>query len=148
MRLTKLSVLCLQPNRCCLLPAIIEIMSKHTVSGGADLLEGILFTGLISYFLQFGSYVAASILGNAGGAQFTQCTNGLDELWYFVLVPVTIFAFAFMFTPHPRDLLGMVFHGMIAYCTNFGLAKAGVTSDLNYFVSASAVSLSAGICSR
>ena len=40
--------------------AIIEIMSKHTVAGGADLLEGILFTGLIAYFLQFGKYVAAS----------------------------------------------------------------------------------------
>lgn len=28
--------------------AVIEIMSKHTISGTADLMEGILFTGLIA----------------------------------------------------------------------------------------------------
>ena len=31
--------------------AVMEIMSKNTVSGTADLLEGLLFTGLIAYFL-------------------------------------------------------------------------------------------------
>ena len=41
--------------------SIIEIMSKHTVSGVADLLEGILFTELIAYFLRIGQFGATAI---------------------------------------------------------------------------------------
>ncbi|CAB9513206.1 pheromone-regulated membrane protein [Seminavis robusta] len=128
--------------------AVIEIMSRHTVAGGADLLEGVLFTGLISYFLQFGSYTAASILGDARATEFAHCDHGLDPRFYILLVPLTCAAFAIMFTPNLRELPGMAFHGILAYCMNYGLAALGATSDLNYFVSASAVSLSAGLCSR
>lgn len=123
-------------------------MSKHTVAGSADLLEGILFTGLISYFLQFGSFVAASIMGDAAATEFTQCTNGVDEYSYIALVPMTALAWTFLFTPNPRDLLGMAFHGILGYCVNYGLGRAGSTSELNYFISASVISLSAGISSR
>lgn len=42
----------------------------------------------------------------------------------------------------------MMMHGVLAYSINFALAKAGCNSELNNFVSASAVSLSAGILSR
>jgi len=129
--------------------AIIEIMSRHTVCGGADLLEGILFTGLITYFLQFGSYIASSIiLKQPHGADFAKCTNPVHEAWYIVLVPAGIISWSFMFTPNPRDLPGMVFHGMLGYCTNLGLSKIGFANEPNYFISASAVSLSAGIYSR
>ena len=123
-------------------------MSKHTVAGGADFLEGILFTGLIAYFIQFGSFVAAAIMGDGEATQFTKCTSGVDVYSYIVLVPIGALSWSFLFTPNPRDLPGMAFHGVLAYCVNFGLGKAGSSSELNYFVSASVVSLSAGIFSR
>lgn len=124
-------------------------MSKHTVSGGADLLEGILFTGLISYSLQFGSYAAVAIIGgNAEGDEFITCSNGLNELWYILWAPAAIFSWSFMFTPKPKDLPAMILHGLLGYWTNFGLAKAGVATDLNNFLSSAAVSLCAGIFSR
>ena len=58
--------------------AIIEVMSKHTVTGGADFLEGILFTGLIAYFLKFGQYTAVSIMGDPDNSEFLQCKHGID----------------------------------------------------------------------
>ena len=128
--------------------AVIEIMSRHTVSGGADLLEGILFTGLISYFLQFGSYAAAAMLGRTGTQELTQCTHGVDERWYFLFVPLACIAWAIIFTPYPRDVAPMAFHGLLGFCVNYSLSASGSTKDLNYFVSASVISLSAGIYSR
>lgn len=128
--------------------AIIEIMSRHTICGGADLLEGILFTGLITYFLQFGSYTASFILGNSHGAEFDACNNSVHGAWFFLLVPAATMSWSFMFTPNPRDLPGMVFHGLVGYCTNLALSKIGFASEPNYFISASVVSLSAGIFSR
>jgi uncharacterized membrane protein YjjB (DUF3815 family) len=127
--------------------AVIEIMSRHTVSGGADLLEGFLFTGLITYFLQFGSYTAAAMMGD-GAAQFSQCSHGVDKRWYFLFVPLACLSWAVMFTPYHRDLPGMTFHGLLGFCANYGLSALGLSSDLNFFVSASVISLSAGICSR
>jgi len=123
-------------------------MSKHTVAGGADLLEGILFTGLIAYFLRFGQYCAASIMGDAANTEFLQCNNGIDQLWYILFVPLAAISWSGLFNPTPRDLIPMAFHGVLAYGINFGLSQLGAANDLNNFVSASAVTLSAGMLSR
>jgi uncharacterized membrane protein YjjB (DUF3815 family) len=127
--------------------AVIEIMSRHTVSG-ADLIEGLLFTTLITYFLQFGSYTAASILGDGTAHEFTQCTHGMDKRWYFLFVPLACLSWAVIFKPYHRDLPGMTFHGILGFAANYGLTAMGASMDLNYFVSASLISLSAGIYSR
>ena len=127
--------------------AIIEIMSKHTVAGGADLLEGILFTGLITYFLQFGSYVASSIFG--AEAEFGVCTNGISEYWQILLVPMTTISWAFLFTPLPQDLPAMAFHGLLGYCTSKGLSTiGGMPANMTMFLSAASISFSAGVFSR
>jgi len=57
--------------------AIIELMSKHTVSGTADFMEATLFTGLIAYFLKVGQGTAAEILRN-GDYDFPACTDGIN----------------------------------------------------------------------
>jgi hypothetical protein len=65
--------------------AIIEIMSKHTVVREADLIEGVLFTGLIAYFLRFGQYVAvvaSSAMGDEDApttTKFATCTHLIEE---------------------------------------------------------------------
>jgi uncharacterized membrane protein YjjB (DUF3815 family) len=128
--------------------AIIEIMSRHTVSGGADLIEGLLFTTLITYFLQFGSLTSALILGDGSSQEFTQCNHGVDQRWYFLFVPLACLSWAIIFTPCHRDLPGMTFHGILGFATNYVLNAMGASMDLNYFVSATLISLSAGICSR
>ncbi|CAB9498910.1 Pheromone-regulated membrane protein 10 [Seminavis robusta] len=128
--------------------SIIELMSKHTVAGGADLLEGILFTGLIAYFLRFGQYMAASIMGDPENIKFEACTHGIDQLWYLLFVPLAALSWSGLFNPLPRDLLPMALHGVLAYGTNYGLSKVGASNELNNFVSASLVSFSAGLVSR
>jgi len=129
--------------------AIIEIMSKHTVAGAADLCEGILYTALISYFLRFGQYAAKEILRESSESlEFTVCTNGINDLWFLLLVPAAAVSWSGLFAPHYSDLLPMAYHGVLGYAISYGLTQLKVSSSLNNFVSASAISLSAGIISR
>jgi len=130
--------------------AVIETMSKHTVAGGADLLEGILYTGLIAYYLRFGQIAAKAISGvaEAADADLSFCSNGLDSRWFILFVPLASLSWSGLFTPYYRELLPMTFHGVLAYGSNYGLSKAGLSEQANIFVSASIVSLSAGIISR
>ena len=129
--------------------SIVEIMSKHTVAGSADLLEGILFTGLIAYSLRYGQHLAGSILGDPVGGEFLTCSHGINEYWYFLFVPLAALSWSGLFNPSTtRDLFLMGYHGILAFVFNFGLSKAGVTAEANNFLSALAVSASAGILSR
>ena len=61
--------------------SLVEIMSRHTVAGSADLLEDMLFSGWIAYNLRFGQCMMAVILQNADETKFEQCQNGVDEWW-------------------------------------------------------------------
>ena len=129
--------------------AIIEVMSKHTVPGGADLIEGIVFTGLIAMSLRFGQQAAIKIFGPAeDGHVYGNCRGGIDELWYILFVPVSSVAWAIMFNPNYRDLLPMSIHGCLAFSISYGLSLTGATNNMNLFIAASAVSFSAGIYSR
>ena len=128
--------------------AIVEVMSKHTVLGGADFLEGILFTGLIAFFLKFGQYVAAYIFGHLEGTDSVECTSEINERWYFLFVPLAAVSWSGLFMPNYRDLPLMTFHGVLAYAVNWGLAKRDVNEQLNNFFSSMCVTFSAGIISR
>lgn len=61
--------------------SIIEIMSRHTVTGGADFFEGVFFTTLIAYFLKFGQVAALQINGSPVNDAYLTCDNGVGE-WY------------------------------------------------------------------
>lgn len=128
--------------------AVIEIMSRNAVCGGANLLEGVLFTGLIAYFLQFGQYFAAMLTENDRGSDFPPCSNGINQLWYLFFVPAAALSWSGLFTPKYRQLPWMAYHGCLAYAVNWGLARAGANENLNNFVSASAITFSAGLISR
>lgn len=127
--------------------AIIELMSKHTVTGGADFLEGILFTGLIAYFLQIGQYCATVVMGKVG-SEFSTCSSGIDPYWYLLLVPLASLSWSGLFTPRKRDLVPMMLHGCLAYGVNYGLSRTSAGTNVNNFVSACAITTSAGITSR
>ena len=127
--------------------AIIEIMSKHTVAGGADLLEGILFTGLIAYFLKIGQYAAAQILGDSPKI-FLGCSHGIDKLWYFLFLPLAAVSWSGIFMPNYNDLPLMGLHGVLAYGVNWGLSRTHQNANFNNFISSLCVTLSAGIISR
>ena len=60
---------------------VSEIMSRHTVTGGADFLEGVFFTTLIAYSLKFGQFLAIETLGEPETDEYMQCNKGVSE-WY------------------------------------------------------------------
>jgi uncharacterized membrane protein YjjB (DUF3815 family) len=127
--------------------AVIELMSRHTVSGTADLLEGVLFTGLIAYFLRAGQTIAAALYGSATQA-FPLCTNGIPEIWYLLFVPLAAFSWSGLFVPRYEDLPGMCFHGCLAYAVSWGCSKSNMSDQGSSFIAATAVTFSAGIFSR
>lgn len=129
--------------------AVIEVMSRHTLSGSADLIEGVIFTGLIAFSLRSGQMAARAIL-NAGEDTDSAgaCDAAIDKFWYILLVPASSFAWSALFNPNYRDLLPMAFHGSLAFAINYILEEGGVTANVNLFCAATVVTFSAGVISR
>lgn len=130
--------------------AVIQVMSKHTVAGAADLVEGIIFTGLIAISLKFGLDGALSIMRVefSEDESYGVCASPIDKMWYFLIVPVAALAWSGSFNPHRGDLFGMACHGTLAFAINFVLDVVGATTNINLFVASMAVSFSSGIVSR
>ena len=127
--------------------SIIEIMSRHTVTGGADFLEGVFFTTLIAYFLRFGEYIAVEILGRPGSDEYRACDNGISEWWYLFFVPLAAICWSGLFNPNYFDLPFMAAHGILGYLVSWQF-YAGGTTNLNNFVAAMVVTFSSGLVSR
>ena len=130
--------------------SIMEIMSKHTVAGGADFLEALLFTGLIAYFLKFGFASAKGMLGidEFDEVDFSSCGNPISSYFYFLLVPLTSLAWSVLFTPHYADLPLMTLHGVLSYVIYWAVSTASGNGALATFIGAMSVTASAGIVSR
>jgi uncharacterized membrane protein YjjP (DUF1212 family) len=134
--------------------AVIEVMSKHTVAGSADLIEGLIFTGLIAMSLRVGQQAAFKMYHNHAAANEGEatghgnCDQGINHMWYIVFVPASSIAWATLFNPKYKDLPAMAFHGALGFVVNYGLTETDATPNLTLFVSASVLSFSAGIISR
>ncbi|KAI2489819.1 hypothetical protein MHU86_24773 [Fragilaria crotonensis] len=128
--------------------AVMEIMSRHTVAGGADLLEGILFTGLIAYFLQTGQSLAVVIMGQPSGFENLACDQSISEWWFLLLVPLAATSWSGLFCPSSlSDLLVMGFHGTLGFATSWALSHAPF-GNLPNFMASVTVTFSAGVFAR
>jgi uncharacterized membrane protein YjjB (DUF3815 family) len=124
-------------------------MTKHTISGGADLIEAIIFTGLIAYFLKFGLAFAELLLGEAGiDDKWNTCEHPIDERWYFLFVPITSISWALLFQPPYRDLPLMGLHGVLGFVVYWAVDQASGQTGLATFVAAACVTSAASIVSR
>ena len=131
--------------------AIMEIMSRHTVTGGADLLEGILFTGLIAYFLQSGQYVAVLIMGDPDAlVDNLSCDHSINDWWYLLLVPLAAMSWSGLFHPSTlSELLLMGFHGTLGFTVSWAISRASFNpGNLHNFAASVAVTFSAGMIAR
>merc|ERR1719181_1848685 len=112
-------------------------MSKQALSGTADLLEALLMTAVMSYFLKLGQYTAAVIEGEAGSNTFNMvqpfgvCGDPIEELWYLLLVPLAAISWSVLFFPSYTDLPIMTLHGIGAYAVSWGLGKASGIGTFN-----------------
>lgn len=111
--------------------AVLQIMSKQTLSGAADLIEALLMTAVMAYVLSCGRHIAMMIMGvhtvnhsvslvEPGGS----CDNPIDELWYLLLVPIAAVSWSMHFLPSYRDLPVMTLHGILAYVFSWGIGEA------------------------
>jgi Uncharacterized conserved protein len=125
-------------------------MSKHTISGGADFLESLLFTGLIAYFLKFGLHAAETVMGDREEQDLFQCSKPISQWWYLLLVPVTSLSWSVLFTPLYRDLPLMTFHGILSFVVYWAITQIPDENmdGIAIFVAALTVTASAGFISR
>ena len=127
--------------------SVLQLMSKHSLAGTADLVEALLFTALIAYFLKFGQYIAAVIMSSPAH-QFLGCDNPISQLYYILLVPISALAWSVQFLPKYRDLPVMTLHGVASFAISWGLDQASNIGTFKSFFAASIVTFSAGIYSR
>lgn len=152
-----------------------ELMSRHTVTGGADFLEGVFFTTLIAYCLRFGQFLALETLGDPENDDYLQCNKGISEWcvticgytlldrnvtipganplhnnnrWYLLFVPVGAVSWSGLFNPNYFDLPIMAAHGILGYVVSWQFYEAASDTQMNHFLAAMAVTFSAGILSR
>ena len=129
--------------------AVIELMSKHPVMGGADFLEAVLLSGVIAFSLTFGEHTALLIMNQDPYAfEFPECTNGINNWWYFLFVPLAALSWSGLFHPNYVDLPWMGFHGTLAVTVSYWMDRATDNDNLSNFVAAITLMLSAGIVSR
>jgi len=126
--------------------AIIELMSRQTVSGTADFFEGMLFTAIVAAFLQFGKVAVRSFGNNAD--VISQCDTAIAQAWYVLWVPVASFSWNALFNPEYADLAWMTFHGILAFAVSYAFDQTAMSSESKLFISASIVTFSSGIVSR
>lgn len=113
---------------------VIETMSKHAVAGGADLLEGILLSGLIVTFLRVVQHSATRFFdGDHKSVEFLTCSHGINDLWYLLFVPLASLSWSGLFNPNYSGLASMTFHGCLAFAVNYSMGKLDVNSNLNNF---------------
>jgi uncharacterized membrane protein YjjP (DUF1212 family) len=126
--------------------SIIEVMGKHTVTGGADFLEGLLYTTLISFFLRVGKLMSESITGQE--SSLNACEGGINEAYYFILVPAAAISWSGLFNPDYVDLPLMAFHGILAFLITWACNRGKVNPQVALFVAAFGVTFSSGLLSR
>ena len=126
--------------------AIVEIMSRNTVAGGADFLEGLLYTTLISFFLRVGQLLAEYITGLE--SSLNACEGGINQAYYFVLVPAAALSWSGLFNPEYFDLPLMAFHGILAFLITWACNRGKVNPQIALFVAAFGVTFSSGLVSR
>ena len=127
--------------------AVLQLMSHLSLSGTADLVEALLFTALIAYFLRFGQYIAAAIESDID-YKFPSCSNAIPQTWYLLLVPISACSWSVLFLPKYRDIPAMTAHGIIAFAVSWGLDKSTNIGTFNSFFGAMVVTFVAGIYSR
>ena len=111
--------------------------------------KAILFTGLIAYFLKFGMGLARSVVGvDEFDTDSNKCGNPINSYFYFLLVPITSLAWSVLFTPRYADLPLMMLHGILAYVIYWAISTYTGSGAVATFISAMAVTASAGIFSR
>lgn len=126
--------------------SVMEVMSKNLVTGSARLLQGILFTGLISYSLKFGLAIAFRIMFGTSSASdivyadIINSVHGISHKWFPLILPFAATAWSGLFRPSYEDLPLMACHGMLAFSLNYAGAPM--------FLAAMCVTFSAGIISR
>ena len=128
--------------------AVTQVMKGNTISGAADFVEAVIFTGLVTISLSFGFGSSLNILNAEYDQIYDSCDLPINQMWYFFIVPVAALAWSGSFNPHHSDLFGMAFHGTLAFAVNFAMDKAQVNTNFNLFIASLALSFSASAVSR
>lgn len=128
--------------------AVLELMSKHSVSGSADFLEGLFYTGLIAYCLKVGQLVAVYATNAPTTAEYVTCNDSVDEMWKLCLVPAAALSWSGIFNPDGEDLPWMAFHGVLAYIVTWACSQGSVPDNVALFLAALCVTFSSGLVSR
>jgi len=108
------------------------------------------YTGIIAIALRVGQVIAAGIAGRNPEDVSIECNpeNGISEVWYLILVPLSALGWSGLLNPDYGDLLLMTFNGILAFVIAWSLEQTSVNADLQLFLSALAIAFLSGVISR
>ncbi|CAO3564459.1 unnamed protein product [Mortierella alpina] len=120
--------------------AILELSSRHIISGSVRLFYAIVFSLLLGYGLTIGASIWTLVDHSAQDETFTaECpSQPLDPKWNFLFVPLFAISLNIWLKAHPRQwflatVLSIVGYAVSYTSSTFGTAKNEVSSALAAF---------------
>ncbi|KAF9375872.1 hypothetical protein CPC16_000472 [Podila verticillata] len=121
--------------------AILELSSRHIISGSVRLFYAVVFSLLLGYGLSIGAslwhlFDPSSNSGSTGSS--TACTPSLDPKWNIMFVPLFAISLNIWLKAHPRQWLLATVLSIVGYAVSYtssvyGGAKTEVSSALAAF---------------
>ncbi|OZJ01836.1 hypothetical protein BZG36_04795 [Bifiguratus adelaidae] len=131
---------------------IIELASRHIISGIVRMVYAIMYSFLLGYGLSMGSSIYIAIDSKAVPAtQDAQCVspNRMTAWWNWLWVPLFGFAYCIWLKARPRRFPIMIIFGGIAYTASFLLQTyANAPAQVSQFLPAFGIGLLGNLWSR
>ncbi|KAG0318271.1 hypothetical protein BGZ99_005791 [Dissophora globulifera] len=119
--------------------SIMELTSRHMISGSVRLFYAIIFSLLLGYGLTIGASIWNLIdPSNTPAAVTAACPQSLDPKWNILFVPLFAFSLLIWLKAHPRQWGMAMFLSIVGYMVSYSLstwtsAKTEVSSALASF---------------
>ncbi|KAI8909925.1 hypothetical protein DFJ77DRAFT_471307 [Powellomyces hirtus] len=129
--------------------ALVELATRHMISGTARLAYGITMTGLIGYGLDLGANISAGIfhISKIPETSTEVCPNELSLYFKLALFLPTSLALSMSISAHPVQIPGMTVVSAIGYAT-YTWASGTFSENLASAIGSFAVGVSSNIHAR
>ncbi|KAG0334117.1 hypothetical protein BG000_008613 [Podila horticola] len=130
--------------------SILELSSRHIISGSVRLFYAVVFSLLLGYGLSIGASLwhLFDPSSNANAASSTACTPSLDPKWNIMFVPLFAISLNIWLKAHPRQWILATILSIVGYAVSYTSSVYGGASaeDTSTEVSSALAAFAIGFC--
>ncbi|KAF9424999.1 hypothetical protein BGZ94_007934 [Podila epigama] len=129
--------------------AILELSSRHMISGSVRLFFAIIFSLLLSYGLTIGANLWLLVDPSSTPSTTGECGTSLDAKWNILFVPLFAISLNVWLKAHPRQWILATILSIVAYSVSFTTSKfAGAKPEVSSALAAFSIGFFGNIYQR